>query len=167
MKNIKVNSEALYAGFGALGIGIAIFFGSKLSKVAKKLDLTIDRLENETDVEISDDTVKAAVERAAKKKAEKSVSEAADIIIRDTKMDMKRKVDDSIAEIFNDMKESVTEEMKRQVSNMSPEDLKKEVRKEAKKAMLDKLEDSMDDILDDYKENIKTMSRIYGNLANK
>lgn len=167
---MKLNDKMVEAGFGLIavtGVGIAMYFGSKMSKVAKKLSLSIDDLEGRTDVEIAEDVVKAAVESAAKREAEKAVYRAVRDITSSTETDMRKRIGSAIDMIYNDMKGKVTEEMKKQVSNMSPEDLKKEIRKDAKKAMLDKLEDSMDDILDEYKDQIKVMSRIYGNLASK
>lgn len=145
MGNNRINLDGfgIFGIFtGLVGIGYAIYQTAKLSKTSAKLDMSIDEISRKTKVEVEQDIVNAAVEKAiqlkANKVADKAVSEVSDRI----NTTMSNKITEAIKDRYNNLSEQVTDKIAEHVSNLSEETLSSRVipRVEAK---LEKAGDEM------------------------
>ena len=165
LNNASIVTAIIGTCAGVIGIGAAIYSGNKANKVAKKVGLTVEKLQDLTEVEVSDEIVNRAAEKAAKRAADEEVTRATKTIVNELTKYMEDNIKEQINEIYNDTKDSVTEEMKHQVSRISINGLKEEIKRETKRTMIDKLESSMDDILSDYNVNLNNIKNIYSSIA--
>lgn len=167
---IELNNSSVIFGvigtcIGLAGTCAAIYSGNKANKLAKKVGMTIDKLQENTEVEVSEEIIQRAAEKAAKRAADEEVTRATKAAVEDLTTYMKEAIEEQVNDIYDDSKEAVTEEMRHQVSRISINGLKEEIKRETKKAMLGKLEDSMDDILSGYNDNLNSIKTIYSSIA--
>lgn len=158
---MKIKSELIYiavaTGIGLLGLGYGLGKRKKLNDISDKLDRTIDDLDSTVIVDVRDEIIKAAAERAANREAERAV--------RQIRADIRDQISDLVEKEVTSQKKKVEElveaDIVAQVSKIDIDDLKRDVVKQAKKAVTKKLDGSMDDILEEFKSNLENITKAY------
>lgn len=150
---------------GLVGLGYAFGTHSKMAKISENLDRSIDDLASRTPVDIPDDMIKRAVEKAVASEVKQAVGKATDVITVDVKRDMHKQVSDAIESEYSNIKDQVLEELVTEASKIDAKRIRYDVEKAAKEQALEKFNDNLDDILDDYKSNLNNVTKIYKSFA--
>jgi hypothetical protein len=151
---------------GLIAIGYAIGTHSKMARVSKTLDCSIDDLAKNTNVDIPEAMVKRAVERAVESEAARAVTRATHMAVQEIKADIHKQVTTAVEKEYDRIKDSVLREITDEASKISVDRVRAEVESEAKKKALEKFDVSLDGILTNFNDNLKNTSKIYSSIAN-
>ena len=77
---------------GLVGVGYAVGMHSKMARISEKLDRSIEELAGKTPVDIPNDMIERAVERAVACEVKQVVGKATDAIAVDIKRDIHKSV---------------------------------------------------------------------------
>lgn len=150
---------------GLIGVGYAMGTHSKMAKISEKLDKSIDELANNTTVDIPDEMIERAVEKAVAREAKQAVSKATDTAIVAVKRDIHKQVSDAVEEEYSNVKESVLEELVTAAAKIDTKRVRADVEKAAKEHAIQKFDDNLDDILEGHKREFENVTRIYRTIA--
>ena len=151
--------------FGLIGVGYAIGTHTKLAKISEKLDCSIEDLASKTSIDIPDDMVERAVEKAVAYEVKQAVNKTTDKIILDVKRDIHKQVSDAVDSEYNNVKETVLEELVSEAAKIDVRRVRADVEKAAKEHALEKFDDNLDDILENFNDQLKNTSKIYTSIA--
>lgn len=146
---------------GLLGVGYAIGVHSRMKAVCDKLDTSIDRLANETEVDIPAKVIDQAVQRAVDRESYSAVKRATD----DVKREIETRVGAAVKEHYDAISDGVTDQIAKSVAKIDESRLRKEVVQKAKEQIADKFDDKLDDILEEFNGNLQNVGKIYKSIA--
>ena len=81
---------------GLVGVGYAIGTRSKMAKISDTLNRSIDDLANRTEIDIPEEMINRAVEKAVAVEAKRAVVKATDDALKDVKKDIHKQVSDAV-----------------------------------------------------------------------
>ena len=145
---------------GLLGVGYAIGVHSRMKAVCDKLDTSIDRLANETEVDIPAKVIDQAVQRAVDRESYSAVKRATDEVVDDVKREIETRVGAAVKEHYDAISDGVTDQIAKSVAKIDESRLRKEVVQIA-----DKFDDKLDDILEEFNGNLQNVGKIYKSIA--
>ena len=145
---------------GLLGVGYAIGVHSKMKTVCEKLDTSIDRLANDTEVNIPAKVIDQAVQKAVERESYSAVKRATDEVLDDAKRAIEAQVSTAVKEQYDIISENVVDQIAKSVAKIDESHLKKEVVKKAKEQIAEKFDDKLDDLLDEFNGNLHHVGRI-------
>ena len=151
---------------GLLGIGYAFGTRAKMTKIADKLDLSIDEMANKTPVVISDSMIEQATEKAVEREIKQAIGKATQTAIADLKHDIHKQVSDAVELEYSNIKSTVLKELTNEAAKIDISRVRADVEKAAKEAVMEKLDTNMDHILENFNEQLKNTSKIYTSIAN-
>lgn len=153
---------------GGIGIGYGCACHKEMSRVAKKLDMTVDDLANGVDIEIPmsvvDKAVESEIEREATRVVDKAARDASAKILRDIQKEISQEVRKTVDDEYIRIKDSVTEQAAKEVARISVRRLSDEVVKKAKDEAAKKVNDSIDDILEKHNRELESITKIYKSI---
>jgi hypothetical protein len=150
---------------GLIGLGYAMGTHSKMAKISENLDRSIEELASNTPVDIPNDMIERAVEKAVAYEVKQAVSKTTDRIIVDVKRDIHKQVSDAVESEYSNIKATVLEELTAEAAKIDAKRVRADVERAARDRALEKFEDNLDDILDDYKGNLNNVAKIYKSFA--
>lgn len=150
---------------GLVGVGYAFGTRSKMAKISDILNCSIDDLANRTEIDIPEEMISRAVERAVAVEAKRAVVKATDDALKDVKKDIHRQVSDAVESEYSNIKESVLKELTLEASKIDAKRVRDDVEKAAKDQALEKFDDNLDDILEKFNGDLENISRIYKSIA--
>lgn len=150
---------------GLIGVGYAMGTHSKMAEISKKLDCSIEDLANQTQVDIPNDMIERAVEKAVAYEVKQAVSKTTDRVIVDVKRDIHKQVSDAVESEYKEIKDVVLEELTNEASKIDVKRVRADVERAAKEHALEKFDDNLDDILKGFSEQLNNTSRIYSSIA--
>ena len=150
---------------GLVGVGYAFGTHSKMAQISKNLDRSIEDLASKTPVDIPDNMIERAVEKAVAYEVKQAVSKTTDRIIVDVKHDIHKQVSDAVEEEYSNIKGRVLEELSHEASKIDAKRVRADVERAAKERALEKFDDNLDDILENFNDQLKSTSRIYTSIA--
>lgn len=150
---------------GLVGIGYAVGTHTKLAKISERLDKSIDDLADNTEIDIPEELINKAIEKAVAIEAKKAVTAAANDALNSIKRDIHNSVSETINCEYEHIKESVLKEVTVAASKIDVNRVRRDVEAAAKKAALEKFDSNMDDILEQFNENLSNLSKIYNSMA--
>lgn len=165
MKNFDAFVGLLGVGVGLIGVGYAIGTHSKMAKIGENLDRSIEDLASKTPVDISEDMIRSATEKAVAYEVKQVVKKVTDTVVADVKKDIHRQVRDAVDSEYSTIKDGVLESITEEAAKIDARRVRSDVERAAKERALKKFDDNLDDILDDYKSNLSNVSRIYKSFA--
>ena len=145
---------------GLVGVGYAIGMHTKMAKICEKLDRSIDELASNTPVDIPNDMIERAVEKAVAYEVKQVAGKATETIIADVKRDIHKQVSDAVEREYSNIKETVLEELVTEAAKIDAKRVRSDVERAAKKVALEKFEANLDDITDEYKDYLSSVSKI-------
>lgn len=151
--------------FGLVGVGYAFGTHSKMAKISEKLDRSIDELAGNTPIDIPNDMIERAVEKAVADQVKQSVGKATDDVIVAIKKDMRKQVSDAVEEEYSNVKSTVLDELVNAASKIDVKRVRADVEKAAKEHALEKFDDNLDNILENFNDQLKSTSKIYTSIA--
>lgn len=150
---------------GLLGVGYAVGVHSKMKAVCEKLDTSIDRLANDTEVDIPAKVIDQAVQRAVERESYSAVKRATDEVLDDAKRAIETQVSVAVKEQYDTISDSVIDQIAKNVAKIDESRLKKEVVQRAKEQIAEKFDDKLDDLLEQFNGNLQNVGRIYKSIA--
>lgn len=150
---------------GALGIGYTFVMQKRMERLYTFIDGGIQKLSNNMPVEISEQIVDEAINRAVAREVDKAIKAASTDVIDKARKDIQDEVKSEITKQYSDIKSSVSAEVTKQVANLDIRTLKREVKDEAKSIVIDKFNGQLDSILEDFNQNLSNVSKIYSSIA--
>ena len=163
IKNNEIVSTIIGTA-GLIGVGYAICANTKLAKVSKRLDETIDKLAEDADVDISEDIIAKAVEKAVEIEAHKAADKAAKDTTRKIEADIHREVTNEVNSRYDDIKSVVLKEISASAAKIDVDRVRRDVEKEAKEVALKKFDVNLDDILEKFNDSLDNTTRIYASI---
>lgn len=162
---MKLNSDTLLSfgvfGLGLVAIGYTIGVHSRMKAVADKLDTSIDKIANDTEVEIPSKLIEQAVDR----ESYTAVRRATDVVVDGLKKEIGDQVSTAVKASYDSIADGVTSEIAKNVAKIDEARLKKEVVAKAKEQIAEKFDDKLDDILDEFNGNLQNVGKIYKSIA--
>ena len=165
---MTINEKFLVLAGGAIVSGAvagSVYMYSKMSGLARKLDMTVSDIAGKTPVNISEAIVDKAVQQAVDREVGLTVSRAASMAVREISDEMRSQVRKSVSNSYNNVEEKVSTEISRQVSNLDYDHLRRDVTEKAKAQILSKFDDNLDGLLGEFKRNLENTTKIYGHIA--
>ena len=149
---------------GLVGVGYAVGVRSRMKSVCDKLDITIDRLANDTDIDIPDKIIDQAVQRAVERESYNAVKRATDEVTCDIKREIESRVV-AVKQQYDIISDGVTDQIAKNVAKIDESRLKKEVVQKAKEQIAEKFDDKLDGLLEEFNGNLQNVGRIYKSIA--
>lgn len=167
MKNDTMDMIIGLAGFvtGLIGIGYAIGTQSKMNQVAKTVNKSIDELANGVTVDIPDEMVDRAINKAVEIRAKWAVDDAINVVKKRVENDLYSKVSNAVDSQYSDLKKVVFKEMTKKAADIDEDSIREDIVEAAKEKALEKFDDNLDDILEKFNSNLEHLSDIYGSIA--
>ena len=156
--------EMIFAGIGTAAVGIACVAISKVNRLCKRLNASLDDIESRTTISVSDQIIDDVVAGLVKRKTEQTVTtkvnNAVEKLYEQTEYDIKmylvnanetarRKIDAAVTKAEPDIKAK----LEREIKDVSIDRAKREVIEEAidraKRDLLRDLDDAKDDAIKD------------------
>lgn len=156
--------NALLGITGLVGIGYGICAHTKLAKVSNRLDRSIDDLASGTEIDIPEELVNKAVEKAVQAEAKKAIERATNETIVAMKKDIHSEVQREVNKEYDSIKDTVLKEITASASKIDASRVRRDVEEAAKEAALEKFNDNLDDILEKFNENLDNTSKIYSSI---
>lgn len=150
---------------GLVGVGFALGTHSKMAKISEKLDRSIEELASNTPVDIPNDLIERAVEKAVAYEVKQAVSKATDVAIVAVKRDIHKQVVDAVEAEYSNIKGTVLEELVSEASKIDAKRVRADVEKAAKEIALEKFDDNLDDILKKHNDELENVTKIYKAIA--
>jgi DNA-binding cell septation regulator SpoVG len=136
---------------GLLGLGYGAAMHTKVAKVSKRLDTTIDDLANNMNVDISEAIVNEAIEKHVAAETKKAVEKATSDAMYELKKDIRNNVSEAVNKEYETIKDTVLAK----------------VTEEASKIDVARVQQScLDAVLKKYNDGMDNVSKIYNTLAN-
>lgn len=161
MSNFKNWDYIILGALGVFGIGYGVAMRTKMAKVSERLDKSIDDLAGKTDIDISEELINQAVEKAATAEAKKAVEKAASDALAELKRDIHTNVSEAVEKEYENIKDEV---LKKATEAAAKIDVAR-VRRDVERAAVTKYEANLDDILAKFNDNLSNTSKIYSSIA--
>lgn len=149
---------------GLIGVGYAIGTHTKLAKVSERLDKSIDDLADNTEIDIPDELINRAVEKAVQTEARKAVERATNETVATVKKDIRFEVEQAVDKEYERIKDVILKELTTSASKIDVSRVRRDVEEAAKKAALEKFDDNLDDILEKFNESLDNTTKIYSSI---
>lgn len=149
----KLISVIISAATAGASLAYAFFQKKKLDDISDKLGRKIDEIANNADIDISEDII----ERATEKAIEKKTAETAKLVHKQIEEEVSKKINAQ----YQDVKKDVTDELMAKVTQLDLDKLKDDVMKNSKDLVARKVESSMDSLLRDYKSQLNRIARAF------
>ena len=148
-------------------IGGAAFCIHEVRKSRDILSFAVNRIGDNVSVEVSQDLINLAVDRAANKQIGRAVQE----VVREKKeaiqADTREEVEERVRDVRHQITEKVTEKVAEECKKINEQDMMKEIRDRATDKLAEKLDKNLDAITDEYTKNLSNMGKVYEALAEK
>lgn len=150
---------------GLIGIGYAMGTHSKMAKISDNLERSIDELAGQMPVDIPNDMIERAVEKAVAYEAKQAVGKATDAVVSNVKRDIHKQVSDAVESEYSNIKGKVLDEITTEAAKIDVKRVRADVEKAAKERALEKFDDNLDDILDKHNSELENVTKIYKAIA--
>ena len=154
-------TTAISCIIGLAGIGYAMFTHNKMAKISAKLDKGIDELADNVDVDISEEMIKKAVEKAVAEETKRAVTKATNDIMYEAKEDIRVSVAAAVNTEYARIQESVLKEITASAARIDVDKVRRDVEKAAEEAALKKFDANLDDVLKRFNANLDKTDRVY------
>ena len=146
---------------GIAGIGYGLAMHTKLAKISKRLDESIDSLADNMEIDIPEELINKAVDKAVSTAAKNSVSIATNNAMAEVKRDIHSKVSAAVEHEYDTIKDKVLSEATVAASKINVDRVRREVETAAKKAALEKFDANLDGILEKFNGDLDNTAKIY------
>lgn len=177
-----MSNESVFAIVVSLGAsvvsGVALYKLSQNEKqkkeLADKIGTSVKRLEEMTEVEVTDAMLRQAIEKVVEKETVTQVKAAVSEITADHKADLRKKTTEAVADAKDKVEEDVEAELERKVRAVDIEAMIKRVEKKVASEAASKVDKGMNDLMSEYKNKIrvatdtfKTIESVFNSAASK
>jgi len=161
---MKQNNSLIGIAIGVVGISYGLYSQSKMNKVAKKIDLSIDSLDTNMNVNIPQIIIDTAINKAVDRGVSSAIDTAVTTISSEITSNMRKEVKQSISVRFNDISEQISVELADQVSKIDKNTLSDKVAKKAEQKIIEKLDGVVTDASKTFHTELKNMGKVYSSM---
>lgn len=112
---------------GVLSLGYAAWQSYKLNKIANKMDMTLDEVDKKSNIDIEQDVIDTAVERAVQRKVNKATVDTMNAVKADMHQTISSQVQKEVDNQYKTLSDEVAEEISKQVAAISEDALSNKV----------------------------------------
>ena len=138
---------------------------AKVDELAKKIDLSMDEIEDKATIDIQESLVKKAVQRAADRKTEQAVYDMARDVKDDMEAEIRKKVDREVQEKYEKISDEVTEAIAERVAAIDEAALKEKVTRKAEDKLSRRLDGMVDGIVSMLNGNLGSANKLRQNIT--
>ena len=149
---------------GLVGIGYGLCAHTKLAKVSERLDTSIDRLAYDMEIDIPEELIKKADEKAGETEAKRVVGQATKEAVNKIEKDIHKQVLEAVNSEYDGIKDKVLKEATESAAKIDADRVRRDVEKAAKEAALEKFDDNLDNILENFNETLTNTTKIYSSI---
>lgn len=150
---------------GLMGLGYGIAMHTKMAKVSERLDKGINDLADNTEIDIPEELVNKAVEKAVTTEAKKVVEKATTEALAELKCDIRDAVTAAVDKEYEGIKETVLKKATEEAAKIDSARVRRDVEKAAYNVAMEKFNGNLDDILGKFNDNLNNVSKIYSSMA--
>lgn len=162
-----------FVGFGGLiGMALAVIFGGalvaekvdsnrKFRNISRKIDMTVNDLENDSVVDIKDGVVAAAVNRVVERNVGPRINSISNDILYNARSQIHNEVKKVVDEQVGQVKQRVSDKLSDELMRMDISDIKRSCRDDVEEKLMEKIDDKLDDIADDLVDGTTSKSKFY------
>lgn len=152
--NIKFNEVGIISlVVGAIGTVYGIVQAKKANDVSKKLSKAIDELDKSTVVEVQNDIIAAATNRAVERQVASAVKKAIDNVSKQIRDDCDSMIRKDVDRVYNDLKENVQERVSEEIASIDYDEMRADIRRKAERKVFDEF------------CNATSIGRVFGNVV--
>lgn len=152
---------------GTVGVAYSIAKTEDLKKTASKLDITLDKLSNASQIDISDEIIAKAVERAANRKINQFGNDA----VRNARTEFNSRIDRMVRDEVSAQSKSITsavaDKIADAVSDIDEEAFKEKIAKRAEDKIIKKFDGALDGMLGNFNKRINSVTNVYKKFEEK
>lgn len=149
---------------GLVGVGYAIGTRSKLAKISERLNTSIDVLADTVEIDISEELINRAVEKAANTAVKGALAKATNEAVDEARHRIRREVVSAIDKEYETIRDSVLRETNAAASKIDVNKVRRDVEKAAEKMALDKFDANLDGILAKFNNDLDNTAKIYSTI---
>ena len=134
-------------------------------KLKRALAKGINKIDELTEDQITDVVIEKAVARSADRKVDRYMADTEDAVLRTARKDLEIQARNAVVNAANEIRESTSTEIARQVALLDIEQLKKRVCDQAEKHVVAKFDHCLDESLKKFQDQLDNTRKIYDGLA--
>lgn len=151
---------------GAIGLAAAAATMSVIdmvqnAKARRQLTKGIEKVEELSDNQIADAMIEKAVAKSADRKVDRYMADTEDAVLRTARKDLEIQARNAVVNAADEIRESASTEIARQVALLDIEQLKRRVCDQAEKDVLKKFDHCLDDSLKKFQDQLDNTRKIY------
>jgi len=142
--SIKLNEVGIISlVVGAIGTVYGIVQAKKTNDVGKKLSKAIDELDKSTVVNVQQDIITAATNRAVERQVASAVKKAIDNVSQQIRDDCDSMIRKDVDRVYSDLKESVQERVSEEIASIDYDKFREEIQRKAEHKVFEEVKDAM------------------------
>ncbi len=128
---------------GAIGTAYGIWRDKKANDVSKKLSKAIDQLDKSTVIEVQNDIIETATNKAVERQVASAVKKAIDNVSKQIRDDCDSMIRKDVDRVYSDLKESVQERVSEEIAALDYDELREEIQRKAEHKVFEEVKDAM------------------------
>lgn len=161
INKVVVVLSAFGAAFLA-GLGVDIY---EHQKVAKKIGIAAGDLKEAAVKDIQQSIVEKAVTDAAEDRVSSYVRNVKNEVMDEARIKLGEEARKAVNDASEEIKKKVDDKIAEEVSKIDISELKKSARDKAEAKILEKFDGNLEDLLAKFNENLSNIQKIYGGIA--
>lgn len=163
-------NKMMVLAIGAIGLAAASAVMSTVdmirnSKARNALRKGIEKVEELSDNQIADAMIEKAIAKSADRKVDRYMADTEDAVLRTARKDLEIQARNAVVNAADEIRESASTEIARQVALLDIEQLKRRVCDQAEKDVLKKFDHCLDDSLKKFQDQLDNTRKIYEGLT--
>lgn len=153
---------------GVGGFVFGLYSGKKAKDIDKKLDFSLKKVTELTEVEVSQAVVDTAVKDKVGRVVEEKVGASADRAVAEISADMHKKIKDKVDASFREYQTTVETGIKNRYEDLLKDiditDLKREITDQARRDMMRRLNGTFETLISEHSANLGKLTQIYSSI---
>lgn len=148
-----------------VGVATGIYCHHQMRKTYRMIGTAVNNISDTTVIDIRDEIINTAVEKAASHQAGLVVKKAIKDIEDDLTKQTQKQIREAVKTQYDKLSKMVSDTIAKEVSNIDGDEITEEVTEKAKEILVEKFNSKLDDLVDDYQRNLDNVGRIYQSVA--
>ena len=142
--NVKWNDLGIVGVVvGVIGTAYGIWREKKSNDLSKKLNKAIDQLDKSTVIEVQNDVIETATNKAVERQVASAVKKAIDKVSEQIRGDCDSMIRKDVDRVYNNLKESVQERVSEEVASIDYDEFREEIQRKAEHKVFEEVKDAM------------------------